>query len=139
RGSSRSPALLKRSEKSLALVTETKARQLLVLHDGGLATAFSPPSAIELGGQLDELLSPGRILLPPLVVGHTAPVAQQIRVPVLAGTSAAVACLESTDATFHLIIGAGKVLAVVALHQVRPQVGEHLQELGSGTPAPVRK
>ena len=97
-------------------MTETKAREVLVLRDGLLATELSPPSALESGGQLDELLSPGRILLPPLVVGHTASVAQQRDVPVLAGTSAAVACLESTDATFHLIIGAGKVLAVVALH-----------------------
>jgi len=41
RRSSGSPALLEGSEQSLALVTEAKARKLLVLGDGGLATQFA--------------------------------------------------------------------------------------------------
>src|SRR5260370_27876343 len=73
---------------------------------------------------------PGCILFPPLVVHHTAPVAQEIGVPVLAAADAAVARLESADTPFHLIIGAREILPVVTLHQVRPQVSEHLQELG---------
>src|SRR6266516_265021 len=91
RGSSGSPALLKRSEIGLALVTEPKACQLLPLCGGSLATELSPAGAIEPGGLLDQLLAPGRILFPPLVVGHRAPVAQQIVVPVLATADAAVA------------------------------------------------
>src|SRR5258708_3203722 len=75
RRSSGSPALLEGSEQRLTLVTETKARELLVLGEGGLATQFSPASTIEPGGLRDELLSPGRILFPPLVVGRRAPVA----------------------------------------------------------------
>src|SRR6266852_6859168 len=139
RGSSGSPALLEGSEQSLALVTEAKARELLVLGDGGLATQFAPASMIEPGGLRDELLSPGRILLPPLVVGRRAPVAQQIGIPVLAATDAAVARLESTNAALHVVVCPGKVLPVIALHQVRPQVGEHLQELGEALPLQLGK
>src|SRR6266849_3543531 len=95
RGSSSSPALLKRSEIGLALVTETKACQLFPLCGGSLTTELSPAGAIE----------PGGLLFPPLVVGHTAPIAQQIVVPVLATADAAVARLEPTDAAFHLIVG----------------------------------
>src|SRR5712692_4780300 len=138
-GSSGSPALLEGSEQSLALVTEAKARELLVLGDGGLATQFAPASMIEPGGLRDELLSPGRILLPPLVVGRRAPVAQQIGIPVLAATDAAVARLESTNAALHVVVCPGKVLPVIALHQVRPQVGEHLQELGEALPLQLGK
>jgi DNA-binding protein HU-beta len=47
-GSSSSPALLKRSEESLTLVTEAKARELLMLDDGRLATQRSPARAVEL-------------------------------------------------------------------------------------------
>src|SRR5260370_12683881 len=130
RGSSGSPALLKRSEIGLALVTETKACQLLPLRGGSLATELSPTGAIEPGGPLDQLLAPGRILFPPLVVSHTAPVAQQIVVPVLATADAAVARLEPTDAAFHLTVCTREALPVVALHQGRPQVGELLQECG---------
>ena len=35
--------------------------------------------------------------------------------------------------------GAGKILPVVALHQVRAQVGEHLQELGKALPLQFAK
>ena len=130
RGSSGSLVLLKRSEIGLALVTEAKACQLLSLCSRSLTTELSPAGAIEPGGLLDQLLAPGRILFPPLVIGHTAPVAQQIVVPVLATADAAVARLEPTDATFHLIVGTREAHPVVALDQVRPQVGELLQERG---------
>jgi hypothetical protein len=40
------PVILKRSEKCLALVTKTKARELLVLHNGSFATEFSPTNTI---------------------------------------------------------------------------------------------
>src|SRR6266566_3830427 len=139
RGSSSSPALLKRSEIGPALVTETKACQLLPLCGGSLATELSPAGAIEPGDLLDQLVAPGCILFPPLVVGHTAPVAQQIVVPVLATADAAVACLEPTDAAFHLIVGTREALPVVALHQVRPQVGELLQERGEALPLQFRE
>ena len=111
-------------------MTETKACQLLPLRDGGLATQLSPTGAIEPGSLLDELLTSGRILFPPLVIGHRTPIAQQIAVPVLTAADAAVARLEPADAAFHLIVGAREALPVVALHQVRPQIGELLQELG---------
>src|SRR6266700_6464797 len=113
RGSSSSPALLKRSEIGPALVTETKACQLLPLCGGSLTTELSPAGAIEPGGFLDQLLAPGRILFPPLVIGHRAPIAQQIAVPVLATADAAVARLEPTDAAFHLIVGTREALPVV--------------------------
>jgi hypothetical protein len=136
RGSSGSPALLEGSEQSLSLVTEAKARELLVLGDGGLATQFSPASTIEPGGLRDELLPLGRILLPPLVVGRRAPVAQQIGIPVLAAADAAVARLESTNAALHVVVCPGKVLPVIALHQVRPQVGTHVQAADTSVGSP---
>src|SRR6266568_553759 len=95
-----------------------------------VTTKLSPPRAIEPLDLLDQLLPPGCILFPPLVIGHRAPIAQQIAVPVLATADAAVARLEGADAAFHLIVGAREALPVVALHQVRPQVGELLQERG---------
>ena len=130
RRSSGSPALLEREEKGLALVTETKARELLPLCDGGLATKLSPAGAIEPADVLDQLLPPDCILFPPLGVGNRAPITQQIAVPILATADAAVTHLEPADAAFHLIVGAWEPLPVVALHQVRPQVAELLQERG---------
>src|SRR5512135_931209 len=130
RRSSGSPALLEREEKGLALVTETKARELLPLCDGGLATKLSPAGAIEPADVLDQLLPPDCILFPPLGVGNRAPITQQIAVPILATADAAVTHLEPADAAFHLIVGAWEPLPVVALHQVWPQVAELLQERG---------
>src|SRR5260370_26641292 len=47
-GSSSNPARLEGSEKNLTLVTEAKARELLMLDDGAFATQRSPASTIEL-------------------------------------------------------------------------------------------
>lgn len=111
-------------------MTETKARQLLSLRSASFATEFTPADTIEPGSMLDQLLAPRRILLPPLVIGDRAPIAQQIAVPVLATADAALARLEGADAAFHLIVGAWEALLVVALHQMHPQIGELLQERG---------
>jgi hypothetical protein len=118
RGSSGNPAHLEGCEQRLAPVTE--ARAWLVLRDGGLATQVVPMNTIASRGLRDTLVSPGRILLPPLVVGACAPVAQWRRVPVLA----------STRAACPVIFGVGKVLPIWALHQARLHVGEDPQELG---------
>src|SRR5216683_1687635 len=124
--SSSGPALFEGSEQGLALVTKTKARELLALSDGGLPSQFAPAGTVKPGGALFQVLAMGRILLPPGRVGHTAPVAQQIGIPVLATTHAAILRLEPANAALHVVVGAGKVLPVVALHQVRSQVGEHV-------------
>src|SRR5713101_9098676 len=88
--SSSGPALFEGSEQGLALVTKTKARELLALSDGGLPSQFAPAGTVKPGGALFQVLAMGRILLPPGRVGHTAPVAQQIGIPVLATTHAAI-------------------------------------------------
>src|SRR6266567_1040085 len=75
----------------------------------------------------------GRILLPPGGIGDGAAVAQEIALPVLAPTRAAILRLESANAAFQLVVGTRKVLPVIALHQVRTQVREHLQELGQAS------
>src|SRR6266550_1505504 len=85
------------------------------------------------------LLTMSRILLPPSGIRHVAPVAQQIGVPVLATTDAAILRLEPANAAFHLVVGAGKVLAVVALHQIGPQVGKDLQTLAEALALQLRK
>src|SRR5215472_14292048 len=128
-GSGKSPARLKRSEIDLPLVAKAKALELLTVGSVRLAAKFSPTSVIEPGSVLHQLLLPARILFPPVVIGYIPPVAQQVAVPVLAATDAAIAGLESTNAAFHLVIGAREGLLVVALHQVWAQVGEHLQKL----------
>ena len=46
-----------------------------------LSTHLVPAGAIEPGGALDQLLSLGRILLPPLVIRHRAPITQQTGIP----------------------------------------------------------
>jgi hypothetical protein len=61
---------------------------------------------------------------------HSAHSASRVAVPILAAADAAVTRLEATDAALQLVIGTRERLAVVALHQVRAQVGELLQELG---------
>ena len=47
----RQPSAPRGKRESLTLVTEAKARELLMLGDGGLATQSSPASAVELGGR----------------------------------------------------------------------------------------
>src|SRR5205807_2689327 len=99
-----------------------------------LLTQRSPASAVKPAGTLDQLLSTGGLLLPPLVIGDRASVAQYLGVPVLAATDAAGARLEPTDTALHVSVGARELLTIVALHQVRPQVGEDLQELAEILP-----
>src|SRR6266700_1266365 len=113
------PVLFEGSEQGLALVTKTKARELLAVSDGGLPSQLSPAGTVKPSGALLQVLLVSRILLPPGRVGHTAPVAQQIRVPVLAATDTTILRFEPANAALHIIVGAGKVLPVVALHQVR--------------------
>src|SRR5258707_2792989 len=69
------------------------------------------------------------ILLPPSGIGDAAAVAQEIVIPVLTPTHAAILSLESANASFHVVVGTRKVLPVIALHQVWTQIREHLQEL----------
>src|SRR5947208_17170462 len=114
---------------SQSCVTEAKGRQLPTVGCGGLPCQLAPPSAAQPASAPLQLVAMGRILLPPGRIRHGAPVAQQIRVPVLATTDAAILRLESPNAAFHLVVRARKVLPVVALHQVRAQIGEDLQEL----------
>src|SRR5258706_14006780 len=80
-----------------------------MLGNGRFVTQCSPVGAVEHGGLLDQLLPMGGILLPPLVIGDRASVAQQIGIPVLAATDTTVARLEPTDTAFHVIIGAGEL------------------------------
>src|SRR5260370_12215061 len=105
-----------------------------MLGNGRLLTQRSPASAVKHGGPLDQLLSTGGILLPPLIISDRAPVAQQIGVPILAATDTAVARLEPTDTAFPVIFGAPGLFPTVAPHQVRPQVGEDLQKLREELP-----
>src|SRR5260370_21057511 len=85
------------------------------------------------------MLLPGSNLLPPFVVHHRTHVAQQIGVPVLATTDAAIQCLDAANAALHVVVGAGKVFAVVTLHQVATLVGEDLHELPEAPPFTFRK
>ncbi len=77
RGSSSSPASLKRSEIGLTLVAKAKTLELLALGRFGLAPHLLPAGAIQPTDVGDQLLLSGGILLPPLVVGDIASVAQQ--------------------------------------------------------------
>src|SRR2546421_10763316 len=78
---------------------------------------------------LDELLLPGTILFPPVVIRYATPIAQQIAVPVFTPAYAAIARLEAANTAFHLVVGPREGLPIVTLHQMRSQVGELLQEL----------
>src|SRR5258708_7998950 len=123
---SNGPTLFEGREQGLTLVAEAEARELLALSAGGLASQLSPTNRVKLGGLLLQMLAVGHILLPPGGIGDTAPITQQIRVPVLATTDPAILRLEAANAALHVVVGAWKVLMVVALHQVRSQVGKHL-------------
>src|SRR5438445_8585260 len=107
-------------------MAEAKSLELLTLRGCGLAAQLAPASTIEPGGVLSQLLPPGCILFPPVIIRHTAPIAQQITIPVLAAADAAIACLEAANTAFHLVVGTRKHLPIIALHQMRAQVGEQL-------------
>ena len=47
----------------------------------------------------------------------------------LPARDATIARLDGTNATLHLIIGARKILLIVALDKMGALVGEHLQKL----------
>ena len=96
------PALFEGSEQGLALVTKTKARELLALSAGGLLSQLAPMCTVKPSSALLQKFSMGRILLPPGRVGHTAPIAQQLGIPVLATTHAAILRLEATNAALHV-------------------------------------
>src|SRR5258708_1715058 len=127
---SNGPTLFEGREQGLTLVAEAEARELLALSAGGLPSQLSPTNRVKLGGLLLQMLAVGHILLPPGGIGDTAPITQQIGVPVLATTHATILRLEAANAALHVVVGARKVLPVVALHQIGPQIGEYLQELG---------
>src|SRR6266568_611648 len=110
-------------------MAKAKALELLALSGFGLTAKLSPAGTIQTGGVLHQLLLSGRILLPPVVIRHAAPIAQQIVIPVLAATDASIARLEAANAAFHLVVGARERFPIVALDEMRSQVGEHLQEL----------
>src|SRR5450755_1212359 len=99
-----SPALFEGSEQGLAFVTEAKARELLAVSDDGLLSQFAPAGTVKPGGTLLQVLLVGRILFPPGCIGHAAPVAQQIGVPVLAAADAAIPRFEPANAALHVIV-----------------------------------
>ena len=129
RRSSPSPAFLERSEIGRPLMAEAKTLELFALGDGSLETHLPPPDPIKASGLLDQLILPSRILFPPVEIGYRTPIAQQVAVPVFSATDAAVARFEATNAPFHLVVGAWEILPVVALDEMRPQVGEYVQQL----------
>src|SRR5260370_3741110 len=100
-----------------------------MLGNGRLLTQRSPASAVKHGGPLDQLLSTGGILLPPLIISDRAPVAQQIGVPVLAATDTAVARPEPTATSLHFLVCAPELLPILALHQRGPPRLEDLPEI----------
>src|SRR5690242_14434682 len=110
-----SPALLQPRKKCFTFVTEAKARELLPLNRACFATNLSPAGAIYSSDLFNEVLPPGRILLPPLEIRDTAPIAQEVAVPVLAATDAAVARLEAANVAFHIVVGTWEPRSVVAL------------------------
>src|SRR5919108_285868 len=111
-------------------MAKAKALELLALCRFGLAAQLAPVGTIQLGDVLHELLLSAGVLFPPVIIDDTAPIAQQITIPVLPATDAAIARLEAANTAFHVIVGARERLPIVALDQMRSQVGEHLQELG---------
>src|SRR5712692_9811326 len=64
RGSSSSPARLEGSEESLTLVTEAKARELLMLGNGGLATQNSKAERHRAGRPVRSVAAAGQHLAP---------------------------------------------------------------------------
>lgn len=120
-------------------MTEVKARALLMLDAWSLLTECSPASPITCGSSLDALLPPDGIVLPPLEGRDRASVAQERRIPVLAPAHAAGARFQSSDAAFHLVLGARNILPIVALHQRGPQIRASLEELGQALAFQLRK
>src|SRR5712691_4028753 len=100
-------------------MAKAKTLELLALCSFRLVAELSPAGTTQPGGVLHQLLPPDRILLPPVVIRDTAPIAQQIAIPVLPATDAAIASLEAANAAFHLVVRPWERFPVVALHQVR--------------------
>jgi hypothetical protein len=99
-------------------VAEAEALEERALSRFGFLPQFTPASAIQASSALLQLLTMSRILLPAGRVGTRAPLAQKIVVLVLAAADAAIPRLEPPNAAFELVVGASKLLAVVALHQM---------------------
>jgi hypothetical protein len=120
-------------------VAEAKAFELFALRRFGLPSQLAPLRTVKLASVLLQLLLMSHILFPLRRVGHVPPVAQQIRIPVLAPADAAIRRFEATNAALQVVIRTRKILPVIALHQVWTQVREHLQELAQACLLQLRK
>ena len=103
-------------------MAEAKTFELFALSGFRFPSEDTPASPIQPSDVVLELLMMGRILLPPGSIGDGAAVAQEITIPVLAPTHAAILCLQSTNAALHVVVRAWEPLPVIALHQVWTQV-----------------
>ena len=116
--SSRGPARLKRSEKGGSLVMEAKALELLAVRHSGLLTQMPPTIWRDAFEVLLKEMRSARFLLPPVIKHHAASIAQQIVVPIFSPTDAPIARFEPADHSFSVIVGARKLVPVIALDQV---------------------
>lgn len=110
-------------------MTKAEAFELLALGHRGLLAQTPPLLRRDLCKMQLKLMGLLRGLLPPVVERDATARAQQIAVPIFAPADAPVACLEGADAAFGVIVGTRKLLAIVAVDQIRSSIGEHLQEL----------
>src|SRR5215469_9053374 len=102
--SSRRPALFEGSKQGLTLVTKAEADELLVVSTACLPSSLPPPNSVQPSDLLLQVPVMSCILLPPGRVSHTAPVAQQIGIPVLATTHATILRLEAANAALHVTV-----------------------------------
>jgi hypothetical protein len=101
-----------------------KAKALKLAAGGGFAgqALLSPSDSIKMT-RLPQKLLGALSVFPPVVESHTSSIAQQVTVPVLAATHATIASLDGANAPFHVIVGAGKILPIVALNEMPALVG----------------
>lgn len=65
-----------------------------------------------------------------ITIRCTAPIAQQVVVPVLASTDATIARFERANVAFQIIVGAGKIRPIVTQKKMRAQVVRNLPKMG---------
>jgi hypothetical protein len=111
------------------MVPEAKAVELIVVAQAGLPAHLSPALGRNPQQVCLQLLVPLGLLLPPFIISDAAPLAQQVGIPVVAATDAAVAGFDGADRQFHLIVGARQAPHIVTAGQPRPQPRQDLEQM----------
>ena len=129
RSSSCGPAFLQGRNNFIALVTKAKALELLTLCRCCCFSCFFPLSCIDVSRSFLKLFPPTRIFAPPLVESYAPSVFNEIGIPVLPPTNPSISRFQFSNTSFRLIVGSGKLFAIITLDQIGSGIGDDMQKV----------